>query len=72
MSSIKGRAPLISCKNLGITNRNQFVQTRVEQVLGSQPGAITAYRILNLIQFYKITVARILGPNAALTYTLEE
>ncbi|CAG8548311.1 1902_t:CDS:2 [Acaulospora colombiana] len=48
------------------------LKTRVEQVLGSQQGAITAYRILNLIQFYKITIGRILGPNAALSNTLQE
>ncbi|KAG9307314.1 hypothetical protein G9A89_017142 [Geosiphon pyriformis] len=48
------------------------LKARVEQVLGSQPGAITAYRIVNLIQFYKITIAKILGPNASLSITLEE
>ncbi|CAI2179170.1 15482_t:CDS:10 [Funneliformis geosporum] len=47
------------------------LMTRVEQVIGSQIGAITGYRILNLIQFYKITIARILGPNANLSNTLE-
>ena len=40
-------------------------------MIGSQIGAITGYRILNLIQFYKITIARILGPNANLSNTLE-
>ncbi|RGB24939.1 oligomeric Golgi complex subunit 6 [Rhizophagus diaphanus] len=48
------------------------LMTRVEQVIGSQIGAITGYRILNLIQFYKITIARILGPNANLSNTLED
>ncbi|RHZ69762.1 hypothetical protein Glove_279g34 [Diversispora epigaea] len=48
------------------------LKTRVEQVLGSHPGAITAYRILNLIQFYNITISRILGPNASLSITLQE
>ncbi|CAG8837418.1 21040_t:CDS:10, partial [Gigaspora margarita] len=48
------------------------LKIRVEQVLGSQTGAITGYRILNLIQFYKITIARILGPNAALSIILKE
>ncbi|CAG8552284.1 10454_t:CDS:10 [Ambispora gerdemannii] len=48
------------------------LKTRVEQVLGSQPGAITAYRIVNLIQFYKFTISRILGPNAALSVVLED
>ncbi|RIB16037.1 component of oligomeric golgi complex 6 [Gigaspora rosea] len=48
------------------------LKIRVEQVLGSQPGAITGYRILNLIQFYKITIARILGPNATLSIILKD
>ncbi|CAG8527849.1 660_t:CDS:10 [Paraglomus brasilianum] len=47
------------------------LKTRIDQVLGLQTGAITAYRILNLIQFYKITIARILGPSAALSNALE-
>ncbi|CAG8601106.1 9616_t:CDS:10 [Ambispora leptoticha] len=48
------------------------LKTRVEQVLGSQQGTITAYRIVNLIQFYKFTISRILGPNAALSSVLED
>ncbi|RUS34850.1 oligomeric Golgi complex subunit 6 [Jimgerdemannia flammicorona] len=48
------------------------LKTRVEQVLISQPGAITSYRISNLIQFYSITIGKMLGERAELSKTLNE
>lgn len=49
-----------------------FVQSRVEQVLVSQANAITAFKISNLIKFYSSTIERAIGPEAALSKTLQE
>ncbi|RUS17455.1 oligomeric Golgi complex subunit 6 [Endogone sp. FLAS-F59071] len=48
------------------------LKTRVEQVLVSQPGAITSYRISNLIQFYSVTIGKMLGERAELSKTLHD
>ncbi|KAG0163844.1 Golgi transport complex subunit 6 [Apophysomyces sp. BC1034] len=48
------------------------LKSRMEQVLVLQPGAITSYRVANLIQFYTMTVNNILRKNAALAVTLYE
>ncbi|KAL1919011.1 uncharacterized protein VTP21DRAFT_2392 [Calcarisporiella thermophila] len=48
------------------------LKNRVEQVLLSELGAITAYRISKLIQFYTITVRNVFGTEAQLSETLEE
>lgn len=47
-------------------------QTRMEQVLVLQPGAITSYRVANLIQFYAVTISKLLRKNAALSKVLCE
>ncbi|KAJ3103761.1 Golgi transport complex subunit 6 [Phlyctochytrium planicorne] len=47
-------------------------QVRIEQVLGSQPGAITAYRIANTLQFYLHTISQVIGKNGRLQDTLRE
>ncbi|RKO87918.1 oligomeric Golgi complex subunit 6 [Blyttiomyces helicus] len=57
-------------KNLEGTCRP--LRARVEQVLASQPGAITAYRIANLIQFYASIIIKALGPSAQLSLAVEE
>ncbi|KAJ3296955.1 Golgi transport complex subunit 6 [Borealophlyctis nickersoniae] len=57
-------------KNLEGTCRP--LRVRIEQVLSSQPGAITAYRITNLIQFYSSIILKVIGSSAQLALTLEE
>ncbi|KAJ8658658.1 hypothetical protein O0I10_005698 [Lichtheimia ornata] len=46
------------------------LKTRMEQVLVLQPGAITSYRVANLIQFYAVTISKLLRKNAALSKVL--
>ncbi|KAI9319355.1 oligomeric Golgi complex subunit 6 [Dichotomocladium elegans] len=46
------------------------LKTRMEQVLVLQPGAITSYRVANLIQFYAIIVGKLLRKTAALSKLL--
>ncbi|KAI9484688.1 oligomeric Golgi complex subunit 6-like protein [Zychaea mexicana] len=46
------------------------LKSRMEQVLVLQPGAITSYRVANLIQFYSVTVGKLLRKSAALAKVL--
>ncbi|KAI9031381.1 oligomeric Golgi complex subunit 6 [Hyaloraphidium curvatum] len=46
------------------------LKIRVEQVLSSQPNATTTYKVANVIQFYCVTIRKILGPRAQLTVVL--
>ncbi|KAM0746224.1 oligomeric complex COG6 [Meredithblackwellia eburnea MCA 4105] len=48
------------------------LKMRVQQTIKSQEGPITSYKILMLIQFYKITVERTIGSDALLTKVLGE
>lgn len=48
------------------------LKARVEQVLSSQPIPTVAYRIANVLQFYHVTIRKILGPKAQLVLVLRE
>ncbi|KAI7850539.1 oligomeric Golgi complex subunit 6-like protein [Circinella umbellata] len=48
------------------------LKSRMEQVLVLQPGAITSYRVANLIQFYSVTVGKLLRKNAGLAKVLHD
>ncbi|KAJ3193212.1 Golgi transport complex subunit 6 [Irineochytrium annulatum] len=47
-------------------------KVRVEQVLMAQPGAITAYRIANMVKFYAHTIYKVMGKESQLSLVLEE
>ncbi|CAO3673791.1 unnamed protein product [Umbelopsis vinacea] len=42
------------------------LKSRIEQVLISQPGSISSYKIANIIQFYTITIGKLFSSNASL------
>ena len=49
------------------------LKTRVEQILVSEPGAVTLYRLTNLIRFYETTIGSLLkSPNCGLSVVLAE
>ncbi|KAF8633476.1 hypothetical protein AX15_001436 [Amanita polypyramis BW_CC] len=48
------------------------LKIRVLQTVRSQESSIVSYKIVNLVQFYLVTMRRTLGDNAAVTKTLEE
>ncbi|KAI8376403.1 oligomeric Golgi complex subunit 6 [Radiomyces spectabilis] len=48
------------------------LKTRMEQVLVLQPGAIISYRMANLIQFYAVTMKKLLRKDSYLARTLYE
>ncbi|RCI04693.1 Golgi transport complex subunit 6, partial [Rhizopus stolonifer] len=48
------------------------LRSRMEQVLLLQPGAITSYKVANLIQFYTMTLSKLMRKNASLERTLYE
>lgn len=48
------------------------LKSRMEQVLVLQPGAITSYKVANLVQFYTITLSKLLRKNASLEKILYE
>ncbi|KAI8854731.1 oligomeric Golgi complex subunit 6 [Chytridium lagenaria] len=47
-------------------------KVRIEQVLVSQPGAITSYRIANTLQFYTVTISQVIGKNSKLSETIKD
>jgi hypothetical protein len=51
---------------------NNCTKSRIEQVLISQPGAITSYKIANIIQFYTITIGKLFSSNASLSELLHK
>lgn len=48
------------------------LKSRMEQVLLLQPGAITSYKVANLIQFYTVTLCKLLRKNGTLERILYE
>ncbi|KAG1561475.1 hypothetical protein G6F47_001606 [Rhizopus delemar] len=48
------------------------LKSRMEQVLVLQPGALTSYKIANLIQFYTVTLSKLMRKDAALERVLYE
>lgn len=48
------------------------LKSRMEQVLVLQPGAITSYKVANLIQFYTVTLCKLMRKNASLERILYE
>lgn len=48
------------------------LKSRMEQVLSLQPGALTSYKIANLIQFYTVTLSKLMRKDAALERVLYE
>lgn len=48
------------------------LKSRMEQVLVLQPGAITSYKVANLIQFYTMTLSKLMRKNATLERILYE
>lgn len=47
-------------------------QNRVQQTIRSQESSITSYKIVNLLQFYLITMHRTIGPRAIISTTIQE
>ncbi|OBZ81995.1 Conserved oligomeric Golgi complex subunit 6 [Choanephora cucurbitarum] len=48
------------------------LRSRMEQVLVLQPGAITSYKVANLIQFYTMTLSKLMRKNSTLERVLHE
>lgn len=48
------------------------LKLRIEQTIKSQEGIIMNYRIVNLVQFYLVTMRKTIGPGALLVATLQE
>lgn len=48
------------------------LKLRIEQTIKSQEGIIMTYKIVNLVQFYLVTMRKTIGPGALLSNTLQE
>ncbi|ORE01924.1 oligomeric complex COG6 [Rhizopus microsporus var. microsporus] len=48
------------------------LKSRIEQVLVLQPNAITSYRLANLVQFYSVTLRKLMRKDASLERVLHE
>lgn len=59
----------------GLVNRNvagvaRALRQRIEQVLQNHEDAVLLYRISNLVNFYRVTFSKLLGPDSTLLATL--
>ena len=50
----------------------RFCQIRIQHTIKSQDGVIMSYKIVNLLQFYLVTMKRTIGEDALLSRTLQE
>lgn len=48
------------------------LKSRVEQILLLEAGAVTLYKLTNLIRFYTSTIKQVVSPNASLIQALED
>jgi hypothetical protein len=48
------------------------LQIRIQHTIKSQDGVIMSYQIVNLLQFYLVTMKRTIGDDALLSRTLQE
>ncbi|KAI9260785.1 oligomeric Golgi complex subunit 6 [Sporodiniella umbellata] len=58
--------------NCAMEGTSRPLKSRIEQVLLLQPGALTSYKIANLVQFYSVTLSRLMQKNAGLERVLYE
>ena len=72
MQTTQGTYAIVGIKSITLDTDIGMLKTRMEQVLVLQPGAITSYRVANLIQFYAVTISKLLRKNAALSKVLCE
>lgn len=59
-----GRKALNQLVSRDLTGVARFLRQRTEQITQSHEDAALAYKISNLIGFYKVTFARLLGPDS--------
>jgi len=65
-----GQKALEQLVNRDLSGVARVLRQRIEQVIQSHEEAILAYRIANLIKFYRITFSKLLGAESALLDTL--
>lgn len=69
-ASFDGRKALNDLVSRDIAGIARLLRQRTEQVIQGQEDAAAAYRIANLLAFYKITFQKLLGPAAEILKTL--
>ena len=67
-----GQTALEQLVNRDLAGVARALRQRVEQVIQSHDDPVLAYKIANLIDFYRITFAKLLGVDSALLDTLSE
>ncbi|KAI9874276.1 MAG: Golgi transport complex subunit 6, partial [Pleopsidium flavum] len=65
-----GQKALEQLVNRDVSGVARVLQKRVEQVIQSHEESLLAYRIANLINFYRVTFSKLLGADSALLDTL--
>ncbi|MCJ1420624.1 Golgi transport complex subunit 6 [Xylographa parallela] len=65
-----GRKSLEQLVNRDLAGVARALRQRVEQVIQSDEDPVLAYQIANLIDFYRVTFDRLLGPNSSVLLTL--
>ncbi|KAL8768457.1 MAG: hypothetical protein Q9209_005363 [Squamulea sp. 1 TL-2023] len=68
--SFDGRKALNDLVNRNMAGVARALRQRVEQAVQGQDDSLTVYRVANLISFYRVTLAKLLGPVSSLMETL--
>lgn len=70
LSQFDGLKALNDLVDRDVTGVGRVLRQRIEQIIQSHEETIMAYRIGNLLNFYRITFAKLLGPDSILLETL--
>lgn len=62
--SFDGRKALDSLVNRNMTGVARGLRQRVEQAIQGQDDSVTVYKISNLVNFYRVTLRKLLGPDS--------
>lgn len=65
-----GRKALEQLVNRDVAGVARVIRQRIEQVIQSHDESILAYKIANLIKFYRITFSKLIGSDSTLSDTL--
>lgn len=71
-NTFNGRTALEQLVNRDLAGVARVLRQRVEQVIQSHDDLVLAYKIANLINFYRVTFAKLLGADSALLDTLSD
>ena len=72
IETFDGQRSLAQLVNRDLAGVARTLRQRVEQVIQSDEDPVLAYKIANLIDFYRVTFAKLLGPDSSVLDTLSQ